>query len=757
MVNIKTLQQKAEHFQSHMGAMMLMVCRNVTDEELQELAQRKWSCIFTSRTDSDMPFLFGTDQFIKDIPGNPMELLNNAEKLSIVPIMQESSKRPGKYVVSNKVMNCILGLLRDGLNRLVVVGYDYTYGDYHGDLNLFDDFLDQENVPSGSIEFWGISDPEFREELSTSGCTANQEMLSELFQYISEQIQQDTPILDTPYYFFADAKVVSAPVGLVLTDDNRMGVLTQRQIELIRPNGKYDCQMWFRNFLEHSSSVGSGHAPQWYAYSNRLQFNVRRDCEEPLFALVQLLLDGHKVGGKRLDGTEAGSVILAGDPGSGKSVTLASLAYHVFQKRIHPVIFITGKVRKQQLVDLLEGVEKACSDRYPRILVVWDCSAYRPQMQEQLEIINHLKGRFHRFVMVYSAYSTLENAEEKQYHFGYSGTKGFYRDASNPVMHITDQDDRLDYCFKLSRELSADEQKSLWNKFKEHSAIDSGRLKEWKQKLDGENDLFEICYKMINIIRSNYESHLDTEHNVVSRYVQQEMEKILGKTFDDNSEAAEWQKQLLEMKALLAASNMTLADIGMDDLENTDDSDEESEEEQEEKSILERLRTVDTHIAMFSRYEHMEVPYSYVKNLLVTGKAGWHNIAYSTDSNEERLFRLMTTKIPWIRCGRNERGDFTCSFRKPLEADIYLRNQGITPSAQVDILYDMLEYYRQSLVNCAPISPLFVVNLGKLCAIWDQIQGTLLINEVVPTSVNTNSSAKLCGKRSPRSWKRFAK
>lgn len=714
MGNIKTLQQKAEHFQSHMGAMMLMVCRNITDEELQEIAKRKWACVFTSRTDLDVLSLFEADRFTREIPPNPMELLNNADGLSFLPVMEENMFMPGTYVANNDMFHCIQMLLQDGLNRLVVVGYDYAYNDYRGDVDLVSPFLARQSVPTGSIEFWGMSDQTFRAGIERSGFTANPEKLSDLIQYMTDQVQQDVAALDTPYYFFADGKVVSSPLGLVLTDDNRMGVLTQRQVELIRPNGKYDCQMWFRNFLEHSSSVGNGYAPQWYAYSSRLRFSVKRDREAPLLALVQLLLNGHKLGGKNLDEKEVGSVVLAGDPGSGKSVTLASLAYQVFQQRIHPVIFITGKIRKQQLVDLLEGVEKACSDRYPRILVVWDCSAYRPQMQDQLEMINHLKGRFHRFVMVYSAYSTLEDEDATHLHYSYSEEKGFHRSAEDSVMYVTDRDNRLDYCFELKRELSRDEQENLWSKFKEHSAIDPARLKEWRQKLKDEDDLFEICYKMINIIRANYESHLDTEHNVVHSYVQKELEHILGDSIDERSELTEWQRQLLEMKELLADSGMTLEDMDMGDLDDFDDQDPEDEENGEEESVHDRLRKVDTHIAMFSRFEHMEVPYNYIKHLLITGKAGWNNVAYSTDSDEDRIFRLMTTKIPWIRCGRNERGDFTCSFRKPLEADIFLRNQGVTPKIQVDILFDMLEYYRQSLVNHTPISPLFVINLGKL-------------------------------------------
>lgn len=701
MAHSMTLQQKAEAFQSHVGATILFVAKSISDDELRTLADYKWSCVYTSRTDPDILIPFHAQGFVPQIPANPAELLYNSGELSLVRAFQEDEDEPGEFFPDTDVFPSIQRLLNDknGLNRLVIVGYDYAPNHYEDDVDFFP-LLRQRNMRTSSVEFWGISNPEMAASLEKRGCIVHKESLCELMKYIAEQRKEYEFNPTGPYFFYADGKPVAAPEGKALTSDTTLGVLTQRQIDLIRPNGKYDCQMWFRNFLEYSSNVGEGHGPQWYAYSQRLQFNVTRNCEDALYALVKQLLDGRKVGGKQHSEKEAGSVILAGHPGSGKSVTLAALAYRIFQEKKHPVVYITGRQSPQSVVSLMEQVKLACADQNPRILVVWDCSAYRPQMHEQQEVIDRLKGRFNKFVMVYSSYATFNNDNVTCHNLCYSKDHGFQRAYGESPSYIQtlERRDHIDYCFSLSRELLKNERDSLWNKLRQHSSIDNKQLLEWKERLADTYDLFEICYKMITIIRVNYQTQLNTEHDVVSGYVIDELEKILG-----YSSANDIQQSTNN-------DDTWLDDYGI----SFDDSEVDTPNPEEIISVRNRLRAVDIRVAMFSQFERLEVPYSYIKNILKAGQSGWDNVAYSSSGDDEELFRLITTKIPWLKCGQNVRGEFTCSFRNPLEAEMFLANHNATPAEQVKILEDMLGYYYDCMYYLDPISPLFVKNLGKL-------------------------------------------
>ena len=91
---------------------------------------------------------------------------------------------------------------------------------------------------------------------------------------------------------------------------------------------------WFSNFLESSASLG----PQWYGYLPQSTFYVKRSYEDALVQLVRKMLDGRSITGSS---SVNRPIILAGDPGSSKSITLGALAYRIFNEKIHPVIYIS--------------------------------------------------------------------------------------------------------------------------------------------------------------------------------------------------------------------------------------------------------------------------------------------------------------------------------------------------------------------------------------------------------------------------------
>lgn len=715
-----TTYQKAAQFRnrSNMGRMLLYIGTKADPEELRLLAQQKWACIFTCRDDVGLQEIFlkagvKTQLLSDELPINPLELLRSKNQdLPIVPMKRE--KASGKRSVDPKALRAMAALVGDGFNTLMVVGYDHDPDDYGDDLDLPERFLEEQEAKSSSVVFWGIRNEAMRQVLTELKVDWNEEPLSAIVLEDEDEDEEDyVPVPSAgKYFFFANGRPVTAPRGTAYTPETQKGVLTQAQLDVVSPLGASDFQKWFNNFLERSSNPKDG--PQWYAYTNRCNFSVKRDCEDALVALTRNALEGHWPGKKEADCYRR--ILVEGHSGSGKSVLLGALAYRIFQEKRHPVLFIQSGARPSEISDLLDSVKGACGEDYPRILIVWDCSAYLPGAQSEIqEMQKKLEDRYHRFVLVCSSYSVTPE-DDDQVFYAYN-QNGEFQPQEQGLMRKTGEKNGhpVTYYIPVSRTLSETECNSLWNKFRTHSAMDNAQLKIWQQRLEGDTDLFQICYKMINLLRSNLQEGLRKEHTKVSTHVNTILSSTLNKLLESKKNSA-----------FAAAFRAAGKPDGFSD-KSYDASDVE---------LL--LQKVDIRIAMFSRFDKMEVPYSYIRRLLTQGLKSetvtdssqpqrkgklriqrnldsyGENLVYSDDAGEQDLFELITTQIPWLRCGENEDGEFTCSFRNALEAEIFLEHYQVDPAQQVDILIEMLEYYLETLQTGQGISPLFVNNLGKL-------------------------------------------
>ncbi|MFM4908783.1 MULTISPECIES: P-loop NTPase [Aeromonas] len=146
----------------------------------------------------------------------------------------------------------------------------------------------------------------------------------------------------------------------------------------------------FRSFLAES-----GTSPIWSAFSQNLPFE--RDCEHELFREVSSKLKGRVF--------NADPILLHGQAGSGKTITLASIALKIHEEHKFAVVFIARRSQKFNFADLDGFCQWVEENGFPATLIVWDGM----QEPEQYNLLHkYLLGRGRKFLLLGSSYK-IEN------------------------------------------------------------------------------------------------------------------------------------------------------------------------------------------------------------------------------------------------------------------------------------------------------------------------------------------------------------
>ncbi len=157
--------------------------------------------------------------------------------------------------------------------------------------------------------------------------------------------------------------------------------------------------------------------PQWFGYS--YGFNIHREYEERLYKIV-------KRGLENVGKTDNKPALVVGQTGTGKSISLAAIAYKVFNEKNYPVIYINdpdvnfysnleykykgvnkkGSPAFSALDILLEKLENLGAKA---ILLVWDTSSYSTGREKSYRLYQALLARGRKIYLVSSAYEVNEN------------------------------------------------------------------------------------------------------------------------------------------------------------------------------------------------------------------------------------------------------------------------------------------------------------------------------------------------------------
>jgi hypothetical protein len=690
---------------------ILYVGRSATPEEIRAVAACKWSAVITTRTEPEFSLMFKLDDrevldYTKrsDISSKPL----SRQKLPVIRLFgtegdvvdeyddiwgdgDEDQSGPSNYEINNAAdLFKLLPALLDYVNVMSVIGI-------HSQVDL--DLLSSrecgtvllKEVVDGAVTFWGEA-PD-----SLAGMpTALQKIISrKKFSVCSKSLPEivcknaaeeaalaaNTPNnLSDSDIFFSGNKPVSISQSDLLKFKNVGTLLTERTIHSIRPFGREQCRPWFSNFLELSASEG----PQWYGYLPQSLFYVKRSFEDPLVQLARRMLAGRGIENEH---SMLSPIILEGDPGSSKSITLAALAYRIYNEKINPVFYINNDTFLSQgfgsefdaLCDILEQIHDSC-EKDTRILVIWDSSSYRSVIEHVKRLQERLQNVGRRIVLVCSSYSIrkYENQSEKYYRRPDKDSSVFVSCDSREAEVIYRSGC---YFIKAVRDMSSREQTEFWNRVKDFSGISATTVSFMRKKLiaENQNSIFYFYYMLISVLRDNLEKGLKNEQSKVYHYVQNELNTILQGIERKKTE----DKHSTSMYDALIRAGISPELLGLSSEVSAPGNTDETELDLK----LERFNIC---IALFSRFK-LEVPYSLAYAIL-TGTDGGE--IYSSDSRQ--LFSLVSNDIPWLIYGENTEGDYSFRFRNPLEADIFLHNHDITGDMQVDIVCDILRMYGES-------------------------------------------------------------
>ena len=711
---------------------ILYVGQSATDEEIKEwLSQYPWSCVLTSRRDEEFAALFSSENRTilqyssrNEIPSKPlsrrqMPILrlcgvhgdSDVEDLSwlkLEPSMADD--------INRDLVNLIPDLL-DYVNPLVIIGADSEL-----DWILFGNYITSllyQYASDGTVYIWDM--PASQEAainpkaFSILNTVAEKKNFSLYKERLSEMLKSNKRDLDEAFstdsanliesdsdFYYQNQSIIPVSQHDLLLFKNVGTLLTDRTINRIRPLGRVMSRNWFSNFLENSALMG----PQWYGYLPQSVFYVKRSYEDALVTIVRrMLLDSRGLTGSTVSNRP---IILSGDPGSSKSITLAALAYRIFNEKINPVIFISKDsylgsnigTSFDELDEALQLLEQK-AEKETKVLVIWDSSAFRAGVDQAQILLKQLENRGRRFVLVCSSYKIgiRENAEKKYYRLIHDDEKKNNRFEICNESNAQIIDAQGCYYVNAIREINEHETAEFWKRVKDYSGISDSTTSFLKQRLkdEGLQEIFGYYHIVISLLRENLEQALRSEQNKVYPYIEKELKKAIG----DISTAREKDKQNNPFYLAFAAAGIEVP------------SDLEEYLTAEDEAFEKRLDTFNICVALFSRFR-LSVPYGLAYTVLIGSDKG--NL-YTEEG--QKLYRIVTHDIPWIYYGEDSNGDYAFRFRNPLEAEIFLRNHDANGEKQVDLLCQIIDIYGEEYRRNRCLDLAFTENLQALLRLVD--------------------------------------
>lgn len=684
--------------------MILYVGRgeDLDEEGLRRIARYPWSAVITSREDEDFFTLFQSEDrrvFLQCAQDEAAtrgrdKLKLNRRELHIIQLFRKTgtmfnrdgTKNRRAWHYAQQMLNRLPGLMAF-VNPLTMVGVDSEQ-----DWDLMEESLRWiliENAEVSSVSIWGISSAaqqahaDLLKELRDRDFAIHETSLTEMIRARDAEEEDfgendedfDVPDSGDDEYFQAN-RPVSVTRRELITFKNVGTLLTERTLNAVHPQGRIQVRKWFSTFLECSASMG----PQWYGYHKSSTFYVKRSFEDALVQLVRRQLEGQGLDEKNEE--KGRLIVLEGDPGSSKSITLGALACRIYNDHINPVIFISDEHFQGMGSDFddLDAALQLLTDKAvkdTRILVIWDSSAYRAGVDRGRDLLKRLlRDRGRRVVLVCSSYDLKSAATADNHYFRFSPEDSKFKQCGEDekdeaqVVRLPDR-----YVVRACRELGEQERKRFWKIAREYSGIPESTITKLRRSLETDmaTEIFDYYYKLIALLRDALERGLRTERGKVYQYVKDE----LGRALENIREDVQKERTQNPMYQAFLEAGFDASKLAP----------EEPTEKREQlgDDMEARLNKLQTCIALFSRFK-LEMPYTLAYTVLT------RDVDQNNGTTQE-LFRIATREIPWLHYGENGEGDFTFRFRNALEAEIYLGQHGVDGDRQVNLLCELLRLY----------------------------------------------------------------
>lgn len=683
------------------GHVFLYAGQGASRQEIQDrIADQPWSAVFTTNQDPEFATWFATSQREPQEVSSWRELAVLKPSRLHLPVIRllgtKGQATPTQddapsfladdaemQIDNAKELIKAIPSLMDFVNTVVVLGIDSK-----GDLPLMRTLfrvLHDEAVP-GAVSFWGVKG----EGSENPGLMGDVAALCErksfplhsasLAEVLESRDMQMLDLEEEPDVLAGEGDVFfrrTDPVRIsraTLQEIERVGtLLTERSVYRIQPTERSQQRLWFSRFLELTGE----RVPQWYGYHPGSDFHVQRDYEEPLYQLTKKALDGRGILDDAPDGCP---IILSGDPGSSKSVSLGALAFRIFREGVHPVLFLTDRAfrgvgvseQHSDVINALEAIQGTGDENVP-VLLIWDGSAYREIEREASALLRRLRNRGRRVVLVCSSYRLIDDSDDGE-HYALSPEQGKFVRGEKCSAHVTRHDHGL--VVHATREMSEHEIEAFWQKIEAFAGLDRTQVR-WLRKHftnEGDRDIFSHIYYILALLRQKLEGSLEHERIAVTRFLQAAIPDL----FKRSDQRREAERALNPMWRAFVDAGMTpdqLSELGVPKADPGEDAWEEM------------LTRANAFIALFSRYK-IDVPYGFIFSLIMEER---DDGVYGQDGQE--IFRVLTTDVPWLSCGENDDEEYVFRFRNTIEADIFLDRESISGERLVDMVVSIIRSF----------------------------------------------------------------
>lgn len=408
---------------------------------------------------------------------------------------------------------------------------------------------------------------------------------------------------------------------------------------------------YFYMFLKNSVRE-----PQWYGYS--YGFNLHRSYEDRLYRKV-------KKGLESVGKSNNKPLLVVGQTGTGKSISLAAISYKIFNEKKYPVIYIndpevnfysnveykqkginrTGSQAFNALDALLEKLENLGAKA---TLLVWDTSSYSTGREKCYRLYQALLARGRKIYLLSTAYE-LNN-------------QSINFDVQEEYVEESVMNRKFVECYANVEVSSEVEQLRdiLLNKCNMNSQSVNGILNYYTRS---NSNYLSMFYQTFDILRSDLSRGVYKEASVNL----QELDKFLKEGIEGSTAV----NNIFALALKKAENDLVKAGI----VEGIEDVDEI-----EKQKINVAKDDFIKCIAVCSQFK-LKMSYDFALRILGT-------------YNEQIIQTL--TKSTFFVITQDYHGNYEISLRTPLEASMYLSAKNVTPMDEIECIIKILQYMNPS-------------------------------------------------------------
>ena len=673
----------------------LFIGENTDGIDFERIAKEPWSGVISSANNAELCAKFNLQdrksELVKDIDAS-VPNRKNMPFYDLKYFVKEYSKaekgddydeeeEENEY---KKIVDKVFGMLVKGMNILYAVGYDPSV-DNIGLIN-FKKF-------GGRASFFGISenelDQKLKDRIKKYGLICYEEKLEDFLP--DEDADEDIEYAETDendVLFYSNKKLWSLSYDDLQKTREFLTLANRADLEQNLPFSKEIQKLYFqKKFL----GAAPDSPPQWYAFS-RIGFAVKRPFETYLFSIVEnALSDTEKMpDGKKYDPRHP--IILMGSPSSSKTIGLGALAYHIFRQEKNPVIFVYRNAMTDERKESLSNLMEKISDRDPncRILLICDFSSYVNSFDQARELAGYLHDLGRRFVLVMSSFEHPENNGRDPVDYGWnSENKCFERISSgngaDPKKVLTGTSGF--WIVRSSREVTDGEFVSIQKIFKDYGGLDL-RPEIWKSFRENSSDIFEIFFKLTDLVRNSMVIGLDLEKKNLADYHRSEMKRIYNLN-RRKSEGTVVIKRIDPETGKIKIEAVSLDELVKKSVNEDEKSGQTGLSPKPDNGYPEAFQKFQDCVAVLSQYA-IKTPMSLAMAFFSNEK---QTVFYSTDRSVRELTNFLMYSIPWIHCTETEDGNYEFSFRNTEEAIIHVKNSFLSTDKYGDYLKFILELF----------------------------------------------------------------